>query len=170
MSDFISEQIDEYDVIISPNLLDNNLNLHLLTILKEKYENKCSDYGFILKDSIQFISKSLGTIQYHDNNSVVYYKVKCKLKVINPVVDDEINCVINNVTKAGIISYINKLNIKNETITIDGIEESPIVCIVPTTRIENINEYNPKQKIKVKITAIRKKYNANNIQVVGSII
>jgi DNA-directed RNA polymerase subunit E'/Rpb7 len=169
MKEIISEQINVYDILITPNYLNKNLNVHILRLLKEKYENKCSDMGYILKDSFEFIEKSEGIIQYHDNKSYLLYKITCKFKVINPVIGDNIDCIINNITKAGIILYTNILKYKNEKIEVNSIEESPIICIIPISRIDNINEYNIKQILNVNISAVRKKYNASNIQVVGSI-
>ena len=50
------------------------------------------------------------------------------------------------------------------------LKDSPLIIIIPLQLIDDIDELNIGQKIKVKTNASRLKFNAKQIQIVGEII
>lgn len=166
----ITSQINTYNIKLTADKLNRHLNDFIANTIKNTYEGKCSNYGFILKDSITILDKSDGQFEIINNIFYTNYKVKCKLKLFNPVEGDEIFCTVNSKTQVGIILYLNDEYYDGLTVT--SIDDSPIIVIVPSTNIDSdtINNLNIHEKKKIKITACRKKKNTSNIQVIGKII
>ena len=98
-----------------------------------------------------------------DGDSVINYNITYKIKTINPQKDDLIEeCVVNSISKMGIISYINYEDK-------DNIKESPLLIIVPNEYI-NDNDIKINDKINVSVLDSRTKYKAKQIQVVAKIV
>ena len=84
--------------------------------------------------------------------------------------DEIIDCYIDNINKMGIIAYIKFKDIISGNKDNNTLQESPLIIIIPYQTVENIDEMNIGKKIKVKINAIRIKFNADKIQIVGEIV
>lgn len=145
-----------------------DINTKIYTLLKNKIENKCYKSGYILQNSIKIINKTLGKIVNYDSNSMVEYNIRFSVKIIKPTIDDIIQCYISEKNKLGILAYIKYKDIiengKN-----NGISESPLLIIIPMETINDIDKYDENMKINVVVKAIRVKFDANKIQVIGNI-
>jgi len=90
--------------IISKNVtlqfikIDQNIKQTLKKILSENFEGKCNINGYIKKNSINIISYSCGTLK--SNN--IEFTVLFECLVCHPVEGMLINCVVKDITKAGI--------------------------------------------------------------------
>ena len=158
-----------YDMIeILANIHCVNINTKIYTLLKNKIENKCYKSGYIIQNSIKIINKTLGKIVNYDSTSMIEYNIRFSVKIIKPTIDDIIECYISEKNKLGILAYIKYKDIiengKN-----NGISESPLLIIIPMESINDIDKYNDNMKIKVVVKAIRIKFDANKIQVIGNI-
>lgn len=167
MVSYITEQILDEKIYINPhNLNFNNLETTIIKNLINKVGNKCSKNGFIIKDSIEFINKTLGKMVNINNFNKIEYNVKYKAKLILPNKGDIIECIIDNRNKMGIIGYIkkNKLiqNYKGE----NTLKESPIIIIVPNNKINN-DKLADNNKITIYVQGIRLKFGSEQIQIVG---
>lgn len=145
-----------------------DINTKIYTLLKNKIENKCYKSGYIIQNSIKIINKTLGKIVNYDSTSMIEYNIRFSVKIIKPTIDDIIECYISEKNKLGILAYIKYKDIiengKN-----NGISESPLLIIIPMESINDIDKYNDNMKIKVVVKAIRIKFDANKIQVIGNI-
>ncbi len=141
------------DSLIKYNLISN----------KEGY---CGKYGYVISNSIQIIKRSYGKTVISDGRSDIEYDLTYKMKVILPCKGDKYKCIIENITKMGIIAYIS--TDKDEY---DNIKSSPILIIIPQEYIisKDISDYVKGQKIDVEILDIRIKYRSKQIQSVGKI-
>ena len=159
--DLISEQIITINEYINSRDINNDINKVLYNKIKDGYGNKCHELGYILKESIELIQRSIGTIQTINNQSIVSYIIKFKCKIININNDDKIDVIINNINKMGIISYykIDKLT---------TLENSPILVIIPYEGIKN-KKYNIGDKINIIIKSSRIKHNSTQIQIIGEL-
>ena len=167
MVSYITEQILEEKIYLNPhNLNFNNLETTIIKNLINKVGNKCSKNGFIIKDSIEFINKTLGKMVNINNFNKIEYNIKYKAKLILPNKGDIIECNIDNINKMGIIGYIkkNKLiqNYKGE----NTLKESPIIIIVPNNKIIN-EKLIDNNKITIYVQGIRLKFGSEQIQIVG---
>lgn len=165
---YISEQIIKEVIYLEPhNLNYNNLEKTIIKEIHSKLGDKCSNYGYIIKDSIQFLNKSLGQFQNINNECKIKYDVECSVKIIKPTNGDIIECQIENRNKMGIIGYI---KIKDIMPNYDGnntLKESPLIIIVPNEKIDN-DKLIDNNKIKIYVQAVRTKYGSNQIQLVGN--
>lgn len=166
---YYNTQILTDKIQVHSSNLRKNVNLKIYSLLKKKIENKCYKNGYILKDSIQLINKNLGKIVNHDHDNFIEYKIKYSAKIIQPTIEDEIICYIDDINKLGIIAYIKYKDIKNMTDN-NGISDSPLIIIIPNENIKDIEKYNINQKIKIVVKATRVQFNSNKIQVIGEII
>ena len=75
-------------------------------MIKDEFEGKCSNDGFIQNDSIQILQYSTGLIT-EDN---ILYDVTFEALVCYPVEEQIITCTIENITKAGVKAVVSKKN------------------------------------------------------------
>jgi len=134
--------------------------------LKERIEEVCGKYGYVSKDSVSLIKRSVGSIITHNGESNISYDLTYKMKIISPCTGDTCDCIIDSITKMGIISFM---------ITSDdaqnNVKDSPVLVIVPQMYVAGeISDYSEKQKISVEVMEKRTKYRAKQIQVVGKIV
>lgn len=161
---FSVEQLLETNLEIDPNEINHNLENTIRTKLKDKLEGKCFEDGYIIKDSVKMIGKSMGKIVINDNKSSVRYTIKYKANVISPSEGDVMDTYISNINKMGVVSYI---KIK-ET---DTSNESPIVVMIPrdyfNQSIYNIDDLHIGQKLTISVVGCRVKYRSDKVQVIA---
>lgn len=86
--------------------LSNNIQEFITNLIKNEFEGKCSNNGFIQNDSIQILQYSTGLIA---EDSIIY-DVTFEALVCYPVEEQIINCTIENITKAGVKAIVSKKN------------------------------------------------------------
>ena len=148
--------LDPKDVFKTKDI-DNLLKHHL----KSKLENVCGKYGFVISDSVNIIKRSIGKLVIHDSISKIEYNITYKMNTIFPNKGDIYDVIIDNITKMGIISYLDTSN---------NMEESPLLIIIPSPYIEDIHNYKQNMKIKIEVLDKRIKYRSKQIQVIGKIL
>ena len=168
---YINEQIFTDTIYLNPKDINTpNITELIIIKLKKKIGNKSYNNGYIINDSIDFISKTLGKIVTLSNENKILYNIKYKVKMIQPTVNDEIECYVDNINKMGIIAYIKFKDILSDYKENNTLEESPLIIIIPYQTVENIDDMNIGKKIKVQIDAVRIRFNTNKIQIVGEIV
>ena len=88
--------------------LINNL---LLYKLKNSVGNKCIKEGFIEKDSIEIIHRTLGKVATKELKGNIRYNILYSANVCHPVRGDVIKCKIVNINKMGILAENNPLSV-----------------------------------------------------------
>lgn len=133
--------------------------------LKKRLEKKCSECGYIIENSLSIIDRTHGIFRSVDNKSVTQYSINYKVKTINPEKEERYNCVVNSITKMGIISY---LKLSDE----DTIKESPLLVIIPKEYIDDkmFEKINEGSIIEIEILDSRMKHLSEQIQSVGKMI
>jgi DNA-directed RNA polymerase subunit E'/Rpb7 len=81
-------------VCLKPNFLDNNIYIHLKTILKQNVEKKCNKYGFI-HTIHKIIDHKEGYMIPEDLTGSVVYDIKYSALVCLPQENTTIVCKIN---------------------------------------------------------------------------
>ena len=150
----VEEYINSYE-------MNGDINRVLFNKIKEHFGNKCHEAGYILKESIQLIQRSLGKIQTINDKSSILYIIKFKCKLINPSIEDNIEVVINNINKMGIISYYKIDNLTT-------LENSPLLIIIPYEEIKN-KPYKEGDKINIVVESVRIKHSSTQIQIIGKL-
>ena len=131
--------------------------------LKKENENLCNKHGYVLENTLKVVNRSIGKVVTHDNMSMIEYNITMKLNVIYPCEKDIFTVKIDNITKMGIIGYLNDKDNKY------NIENSPILFIIPSGYIEDIESLKKDMKIEVEVLQSRIKYKSKQIQVVGKL-
>ena len=76
----------------------------------------------------------------------------------------------NDINKMGIIAYIKMRDIIDDYEGANTLQDSPVLIIIPNETIEDVEDIDIGKKIKIKVNATRIKFNADKIQIVGTII
>ena len=99
-----------------------------------------------------------------DNQSKVQYEINYKVRTIDPQKDEIYECIVDSVTKMGIISY---LSLNDD----DTIENTPLLIIIPKDYIsaDRFEKIEKGQKIEIVILDSRMKHLSNKIQSVGKL-
>jgi|TARA_B110000967_G_C18848381_1_gene543257 DNA-directed RNA polymerase subunit E'/Rpb7 len=163
---YISEQLLTTNLFVNASQVNKNIDDVIKNNLKEQLEGLCYEDGYIVKDSVKIISKSMGKIVVNDNVSSVSYSIKYRAKVISPTEGDIIESYVSNINKMGIVSYI-KLSEG------DSSEESPMVIMVPKDyfdmSIHHLDDINIGQKLTVLVVGSRIKYRSEKIQIIAKL-
>ena len=131
--------------------------------IKEKIGNKCSKEGFINKESIKILRRTLGTLQSFTLKGTLIYEVEYKASICKPQEGQEIITKIANKNKVGLFCTT----------------PIPLSIVVPLQQHNNDkleSKYNLMKNIeigdtiKIKIIAKRFKLNTDKIFVVGEFI
>ena len=99
--------LDEY-IYIKPIELNNKIDNIILLKLKRKVEGICIKYGYIMPNSIEIKTRSLGMINNASFDGKTTYKIKYTANVCNPMINQIIQCNIGNIDKSQVICYIDK--------------------------------------------------------------
>ena len=168
MVNYLTEQILDTTIFISPTALNTDIIVVLLKQLKEKIENRCNHIGYVLNNSTNIIKKSMGVITTNNNNTSIKYNIQYKCSILSPSVNGIIDCYVNNKNKMGVICYIKLSEIIQSSNIGDNLKDSPLIIIIPLSRAKDIDSINIGDKIQVKVNAIRNKYREDKIQVVAT--
>ena len=157
-----TEQILTINLNINPRHITNDINMSLTKTLKKKLEGFCQEYGYVEKDSISIINRSIGEIKTINNQSVVIYNITYSCTVISPSKGDKLDIKVNSKTDMGIVGYLLDENIKS-------IDESPYLAIIPKEYFsdDKINDISIDDTITVEIEVFRIRYNSDKIHIVG---
>jgi hypothetical protein len=165
MSDYIKEILFTTSIQLNSNECSRCKNIDGLIKykLKKEHEKLCNKHGYVLEDSLKVVNRSIGKVVTHDNMSMIEYNITMKLNVIYPCEKDIFTVKIDNITKMGVIGYLDDKEDKYD------IENSPILFIIPSGYIEDIESLKKDMKIEVEVLQSRIKYKSKQIQVVGKL-
>ena len=150
--------IIDYTQELTPNELNinNDTNTILLDKVKNNIGNKCSKEGYIKKDSIKIIERSLGRIISSHFNGDIVYNLKLEVDICNVVEGDIINCKVIGINKMGIMCEKNPLIIA-------------LSKIYHEDNLEKFENIQIGESIDVEVVCSRFEYNDNEINVIGKL-
>ena len=144
------------NIHLTPKDINNNINNIILSKLKKKIEGKCIKEGFIRKDSITILSRSLGVMSNSNFESGVHYAVVYTAEVCNLYNGQVIEAEVENIDKSQIICYIGNSS------------ESPVEIYMFKHHHVGNTEFAALNKgdiVRIKISC--SKYDFNDKQIVG---
>jgi DNA-directed RNA polymerase subunit E'/Rpb7 len=145
-------------VILKITEVGKNVVVNLTKKIKLSVEGKCIPEGFIKSGSVNIISYSAGLIK----DDFIEFQVIYKCFVCNPIKDFEVDCYVNNITKAG-IHAVKRDNDDNTPITIFVAREHNITNPI----FETVEE---KDTIRVRIIGTRFELNDMTITAIASLL
>jgi DNA-directed RNA polymerase subunit E'/Rpb7 len=144
---------------VKPNNIPKNkldLDKLLLSKIKNKLGNKCIHYGYIDKDSIQILERSIGNVNSAHFNGEIYYNVKIQIKLCSPSVNQVIKCRVIGKNQAGIFCVAPPLQIMLSPENHDD-----------TSRFDSIKK---NDNIKIKVAGYKILLNHDHIKVLGQLV
>ena len=105
MNSYENEQMLTTTVHIPIQKITTSRNIDgLITYhLKNLFEGMCGKEGYVIKNSIFVVQRSIGKIVTIDSKSNVQYDVTYKLRTIHPSKDDEYECLVEDSVIDGLI-------------------------------------------------------------------
>lgn len=162
MTNYISSQLLTTSINVEIKNIHGDINQILYKLLKKKYEGVCNKDGYVQRDSLQIVNRSIGEVKTINNTSYIIYNITYKANIFSPVKNTLLDIHVNSITKMGIVGYLKD---KEE----DTIETSPFIVIVPREYFNeaDIDKISINDKVSVEIIDSRIKYMSKNIQIVA---
>lgn len=138
--------------------IGKNVKHNLEKKIKYSIEGRCISEGFIRPKTVEIVSYSSGLIK----DDHVEFQVIYRCLICNPVKDMEMECVVNNVTKAGIHAFVK-----------DDDDNTPATVFVARdhhTTDQYFDSVQEKDRIRVRIIGIRYELNDPSITAIASLI
>tara|TARA_Y100000816_G_scaffold124284_1_gene87395 strand:+ start:10423 stop:10941 length:519 start_codon:yes stop_codon:yes gene_type:complete len=145
------------NVTIPFTKIGKHIDKLLLTKIKNKYEGKCISEGYVKNNSCKIVSYSSGTILDGDEAD---FLVVFECDICLPMEGLKVECIIRNITKAGLRAEINE-------------DVSPIVIYLARDHHYNntiFSKINIGDTINVKVIGKRYELNDPNISILGELI
>ena len=92
------------NVQLKPNEIGKNLDEILYTKLKNNLENMCSKHGYIKKNSIKIIKRSIGHIKVQHFNGNICFDLQCIAEICNPAQGSIIKCRVKAKNSLGLLA------------------------------------------------------------------
>ena len=152
-----SKSLITRSINIPITIISKNIHEILETTIKAEYEGKCSVEGYIKLDSCKLNTYSSGLVQ----STNVKFEVVFECLIACPVENMRINCIVKNITKAGIRA--------------ESADDDPSPIIVFITRdhhytSEYFSSIKEKDHIEVKVIGQRFELNDKYISIIASLI
>ena len=93
-------------IVLFPHQLKNNLDMLLEDILKKQVGNKCTKEGYIKKNSVEIIRRSIGKMNSSFLDGSITYYITYKADVCNPKRGEIINVEIVDINKMGVLAKL----------------------------------------------------------------
>jgi hypothetical protein len=91
-------------IILTPSEITKDFDSTILTKLKLNYENICSKYGYIKKDTIKIIKRSVGQLKKEHFNANMYFDIICIAEICNPAQGSIIKCKVKAKNSLGVLA------------------------------------------------------------------
>lgn len=101
------------NVQLKPNEIGHNIDDIIFSKIKNNLENMCSKHGYIKKDSIKIIKRSMGEMKIQHFNGNFNYDVSCIAEICNPAQGSVIKCQVKAKNSLGLMAegYYNNIPI-----------------------------------------------------------
>jgi len=154
---FISTTIKS-SLSIEPKDLNSTLNKKIIKRIKQDVEGKCIKNGYVRKNSVKLVKRSLGqSLTSHFNGNVIFH-VEYLVDLCNPLEGAIIECSVINSNKMGILAVIN------------GVEDSPLnILLAKQHHINNpeFEDLRDRDIIKIRVLGKRYEFGDSQITIIG---
>ena len=166
--DIFVKSLCKETVKLEPKYLDNNFKNEIIKRLRKNLEGKCSNHGYIKKDSIEIYKIKPGIIEQSTLSGFINYDVYFHAEVCNPLNKSIIQGRVTKFNRFGILVEAG-YDYEEEFITI-------LEIIIPKNSFNIVSEIDDLNKIQigdiVNVEILGKKYQLNDttINVIGRIV
>ena len=154
---FISTKIKS-SLSVEPKDLNSNLNKKIIKKIKQDIEGKCIKNGYVKKNSVKLIKRSLGqSLTSHFNGNVIFH-IEYLVELCNPLEGASIECIVINSNKMGVLAEI------------IGVDDSPLnILLAKQHHIDNaeFEDLRDRDIIKIRVLGKRYEFGDSNITIIG---
>lgn len=147
-------------VSINASDLNKNIESIIEKKLKDNYEGKCCKDGYIKKDSIEIVNRSLGRIDPGQFNGSITYNIEYSADICNPSEKQLIDCNAVSINKIGVLCMSDN-------------ENQPFKIIIPRqNHLDNplFKEIIEGSKIQIEVIGSRFEINDSFISIIGKLV
>ena len=150
---FISTKIKS-SLSVEPKELNSNLNKKIIKKIRLNVEGKCIKNGYVRKNSVKLVKRSLGqSLTSHFNGNVLFH-IEYLVDLCNPLEGATIECSVINSNKMGILAEIL------------GVEDSPLnILLAKQHHIDNLEFEDLRERDIIKIRVLGKRYEFGDSQI-----
>ena len=145
-------------VVLKITEIGKNIKQNLEKKIKLNIEGKCIAEGFIRPKTVEVISYSCGLVK----DDHIEFQVIYRCLVCNPIKDVEVDCVVKNITKAGIHAEVK-----------DNDDNVPVIIFVARDHNYTNSMFDKVEKdafIRVKIIGVRFELNDPSITAIAHLL
>jgi 23S rRNA U2552 (ribose-2'-O)-methylase RlmE/FtsJ/DNA-directed RNA polymerase subunit E'/Rpb7 len=148
-------------VEIEPKDINRELNYKILNKLKRLYECRCHPhYGYIKKNSIKILERSIGTLRPNSFTGSFLFNVKIEIQSIKPHEGDLIQCIISKKNDSGLMATT--YNIPFNIYILKDFEENEDIK-------KQINDIEDKSIIEIKVAGAELDAKLNKYNIIGNL-
>lgn len=154
-SKLFNNSVLTYEILLTANMLTNNIDNIILSLLKTEVGDKCSKYGFIKKDSIEILDRSIGKLNTSHLNGSLTYNISYRAEICNPIEGQIITCQVKKKNKMGLLA-----------------DADPLIVVLSSQYHKSniLDKIQENDEIKVVIVAKRFELHDNKINVIGKLL
>jgi hypothetical protein len=148
-------------VVLDIKLIKGDLRETLKSAIASAFEGKCAVEGYVKPNSCEIISYSCGVVE---RGNTICFVVAFECMICFPVEGQDIECVVKNITKAGVRAEV--------FMPPDSTEKSPIVVFVARDHYYKEDIFsNVKVNESVVVTVIGQRFELNDkyVSVIGKL-
>ena len=156
-------------VKLSAKYLNKNYKQHLVKLLQDRNEGKCSKHGYIKKGSIERKRVSVGALEIQSLRGFVNYDIQFSALVCNPTTGSILKCTVLNSNNFGVLCVCGLNNGPNFVPIIDIIIPKNSLTIRSDSDI-NVESLQKGAIVNVEIVGKKFEINDSKISAVGRIV
>jgi DNA-directed RNA polymerase subunit E'/Rpb7 len=155
MEDIYFQTLGHFRVFLNSSDITRNLNTSLEEMLKRELEGKCIADGYVQKDSIRLLKRTIGQISGNHFTGKVCYDLMYSANICNPAVGTIIKSRISNINKLGFLA-----------------ESGPLIILVAKQFYENkegFKDIEVGMDVMVEVIAKRFQLNDTKLEIIGKV-
>jgi len=140
-------------IVIEPNKQNQNLRAEIDRLVKEEFEGKCIEEGYVSPGTLQITKRSLLQLVPNNFSGSMYTNVRMKAKICKPVKGNVVECEVEKINKMGLLAIY-----------------PPLSVIIPRSFHPNKDAFKDIEigdKIKVEVIGTRFEINWDHIDVIA---
>ena len=143
-------------VYLPANRIGNNLDDIILNSLQREVGNRCTTFGYIDRDSIAILQRSIGKVNSVHLNGSVSYDISYRANLCNPDEGSTVECEVKSINKMGILADKHPLTI--------------VLARQHHQEVESFDKVKVGEVVQVKIIGKRFELNDEQITAIGKLI
>ena len=152
---------------IHPKFLNGSLNEAIVAQIRQKVEGLCNRNGFVKKNSVSLLKRSVGLASSNESNGYVSFDVFYQVSICHPVANELYVCEIKTSNKLG----FHVVPLYEQKIVPLQPADNPLVIIIPKQHVDAdlLPRLKSGDNVVVRIIGSRFELGDDKISVVGTI-